>query len=825
MLSLSHWPLTAAQLAAALGAAVYGPVVDDGPSLVEFAFDSRRLGAQTAGVLFACLRGQRDGHAFAPHAAQQGVRAFLVERFLQDLPPDAVQLLVPDTLATLQQLAAARRRLFTCPVLALTGSNGKTTVKEWLASLLESWGLVGKSPGSYNSQLGVALALLHVPTDARLLLIEAGISQLGEMARLAELIQPTHGILTHFGDAHDEGFPDRMAKLREKLRLFVGVERLWCTADDPMLGDRLAGLPVRGVGRTADPATGWRLQAVELPAGGWQIELHTAGRRFEARLPVGGAAALENAALALAVALDLGAHPVDVARAAERLQPVSMRLTLITDNPEISLLNDAYNADVHSVRHALAYLAQNGDHPRRVVILSDLEHQGHRLPALQRELLAEALDRFGAGQVLGVGPVSAALQAELPGLRAWPDVPRLLADLQAEDLRFSTVLLKGARRFALEQLVPYLTLRPHAATLRVDLEALGYNFRRLQQRLPASAQVVAMLKAEAYGSGAWPLAQELTALGAAALMVASTAEALELRRRGIGGPIWVQSPDVRALTLLAVHELEPVVADWPLLEALSQLEYPPRLHLELDTGMGRLGFLPEEVSELADWLAARRLEVATVFTHFGSADDPAADGRTHAQAARFEAAWQVLAHRLPAGLRRHACNSAGALRFPEYAYDYVRTGLLLYGLADGQDCLPDAVPWANVLQLEAPVLRVRELPAGSWVGYGAGGQLVRPARIATLGIGYADGLPRSAGWGRWCVRLNGQLCPTVGSICMDLTMVDASEAHPVAGGDVAVVVGEPPQGWAELARVAGTIPYELICHLGKRLSRHYGRDR
>lgn len=818
------WPLSAAQIARLLGAEKLG-FPDDGPPVRVFAYDSRRLPA--AAAIFVALSGQRDGHDFAAQAYASGARAFMLTRPL-DLPPDAAQIIVPDTLAALQRLAAYRRSLLRCPVVAITGSNGKTTVKEWLTTLLEPRWRVGKSPGSYNSQLGAALSLLHLPDDCELALIEAGISQSGEMARLEAMIQPTHGLFTHFGDAHDEGFPSREDKLREKLLLFRNVERLWLTADEALVNEETANLPAVRVGQQADGASDFLLTNAEENPDGWSFSLERGGHSWRFRLNVGGAAALENAALALAAALDLGVPPTVLQEAAPRLQAVSMRLTLITDNPEISLLNDAYNADADSVRNAFARLSRHADQPRRVVVLSDLEHQGERLADVQRALLQEALDQFGTGNVIGVGPVCLALRDELPGLSAWADVPQLVRELDYERFRFATVLLKGARAFALERLIPYLTLRPHAATLRVDFEALAHNWRNLRRRLPARTGVIAMLKAEAYGSGAWPLAQELTSLGASALMVASTAEALDLRRRGLKLPVIVQSADLSALELLEPYGLEPVISDWPLLETLSGLEKPPRVHLEIDSGMGRLGFLPEEVPALVMRLKSCGVNVITAFTHFSASEDAASDGYTREQARRFEAACERL-RAYNSAIKLHACNSAGALRFPEYAYDFVRAGIVLYGLvtADGQDEALAGSGWRNVLSLLAPVLRVRTLPAETRVGYGSGCLLARETRVATLGAGYADGLPRCAGHGRWSVLLGGKLCPTLGSVCMDLMMVDVTAAPSVQAGDWAALVGDSEAGepsWSALAELADTIPYELICHLGKRLSRRYVRE-
>jgi alanine racemase len=830
---------TPREIAQRLGAElVAGPAADT--PIGHYLFDTRQL-LEGPGTLFVALSStRRDGHQYLAQAAQLGIPAALVSQ--ADPHGPGTQIVVPDTLRALQALARQHRTQFDYAVWGITGSNGKTIVKEWLATLLaeDPTRAVVTSPRSYNSQLGVALSLLELQPTHTVALIEAGISQMGEMAGLAQMIQPTLGIFTHFGDAHDEGFASRIHKLQEKLRLFDTAQRVVCHSDSPAVPQLGAKAFVVG----DSPAA--HLRVVEaLPApDGWTFRLaesigSTAPELF---VPVGGPAAAYNALLAIAAARLTGLDWPLIRQGLLRLRPVSMRTEILTDNPEITLINDAYNADLASIGNALALLDSQRSHRRRRLILTDLAHQGSAAPALQRRLLDSLLPRYGSDDVLLVGPVYADLAQRDPRLRAWATTDDLLADLHYDDFRDAVVLLKGARSFALERLMPHLSGQATATYLRVDLTALLANLDAFRHWLPPHLAIIPMVKAAAYGIGAWQVAHELEQAGTQTLAVAFTNEGVALRQRGIMTRILVLNADPITLPQAVRQQLEPAIWSLPQLEALAQavqqaqtradadLPLPYPLHLELDTGMRRLGFTPSELPVVLARLATLpQLRVDTVFTHLAAADEPQHDDFTRQQLAEFTEALALIRQQYPA-VRAHAANTAGILRWDNTPFDAVRLGIGLYGLNPTPD--PLALPLQEVGSLHSVVSQIHEYPAGTSIGYGRSARLDRPSRIATVPVGYADGIPRALSNGHGHALVGGQRCPYVGRVCMDMLMLDVTDVPGVRPGDEVVLFGSQtgPRGTAtlsvaELALAAQTIAYEILSGISPRVRRVYEKEK
>lgn len=793
------------------------------PSPVErYEFDTRRM-TVGAGAMFLALDGPaRRGIDFAEEAYRLGCRDFLLPE-PAGLPADARQVVAPDPLAALQTLAAHHRAQFKGPVVGITGSNGKTIVKEWLATLLEDDFALAKSPKSYNSQLGAALALLEIGPSAELAVIEAGVSQTGEMARLAQMIRPTVGVFTHLGDAHAEGFADLDEKFREKMRLFEGCEQLFVQARSEELSARKAGfsgLPVQFVGAEDGD---YRLAEAEATDFGWRFAIDSGGDRHAFELFCAGEAALANALLALACANSLGADWPDLQRRARALAPVRMRTELITDNPEVAVLNDAWNADAASVGNAFSLLKRTPG-ARRLVVLTDLEHLGAKQEETQRRLLQEGVALFGPENLTTVGPAFGRLKSEFPETKHYPDTERLLADFRYADYRDAAVLLKGARRYRLERMVPYLTQRPRATVFRIDLNALRRNLRAFRQLNGPDTGLMVMLKAAAYGSGAWQLARALEREQIDYIGVAFTGEGAELRRRGAEAPVMVMCPEASALEQLSVFRLEPAVGSLDLLRRLAASGAELPVHLEFDTGMGRLGLMPEDWPEARSILAsAPRLRPATVFTHLAGAEDPSLDAYTRGQLALFDELAAEVRELYP-GARRHALNTAGMLRFPEWRFELTRLGLGLYGLAPAAK---PALPLEEIGSLRSEIVRLQAYPAGARIGYGAAEVLNRPALVATVPAGYADGVPRKLGFGAWRCLVGGKPCPTLGPVCMDLMMLDVTEVENARAGDEVVIFGR--QGAAflsvqEMAEAAGLIPYEVLSGVPARVRRAYSEE-
>ncbi|RMG69867.1 MAG: bifunctional UDP-N-acetylmuramoyl-tripeptide:D-alanyl-D-alanine ligase/alanine racemase [Bacteroidetes bacterium] len=792
-------------------------------SLRYIAYDTRRISHGRETVFVALRTANRDGHDFIPEAMARGVRSFIVDRPLAI--PEIQYALVDDTLEALQIWALQHRQRFEYPVIGITGSNGKTTVKEWLATLLEADFQLVKSPMSYNSQLGVALSLLQMRPGADLALIEAGVSRQGEMAVLEEMIRPTLGIFTHLGPAHAEGFASEAEKLHEKAGLFARAGAVLArSAQAEVLAElKDLGIPLHTVGE--HPGDQLQVRTLRTDPDSWYAEVQEPDRRWPFSFPARSRADRTNVLLAILAARHLGLSPEVIQSRLPLLYPVEMRSELITDNPEITLINDSYNCDPDSVRNALNLLRHTKVQARRIAILTDIPHQGVQQVEVQQQLLDEA--RAIADEVITVGPVFAGMNDGAD--RSFETTEALLAAIRYEDFVDSTVLLKGARAFALERVLPRLQRKLNATHFAVNLRQLGENFRLLKAQLPPQTRTMGMVKALAYGSGTWEIAAELAQTGVDYLAVAFASEAIELREAGIELPIMVMNPDPSSLEALIQYDIEPEVSNLDLLrQYLRAIRLTDRtryrIHLKIETGMGRLGFRYEALPELVAFIRQHPdLEIVSVLTHLAAADDPAEDAFSATQVQRFEAAYAYLQAELGLFAWRHVLNTAGILRFPAWAFEMVRMGIGLYGLAP----VDTGLDLQEIGSLRSLITQIQTHPAGSGIGYGRAQVTTRKSRIATLPIGYADGIPRSVGEGKAHFLLRGQRVPTFGRICMDMLMLDVTDVPEAQAGDEVVLFGWQGETFlsvAELAEAAGTIPYEILVRISPRVRRVYVRD-
>lgn len=802
---------------------------DGGLPIEEVNFDSRRL-RNPGQSLFVALRGDtRDGHAYLAKAWQQGVRAFLVED-ASSLPEEAAYLQVEDTRKALQQTGRWYRDQFDYPVIAITGSNGKTIVKEWLATVLGEQFALAKSPESYNSQIGTPLSLLEMRPGLDLALIEAGISQPGEMERLEAIIRPQIGVMTHFGDAHARGFSSENEKLAEKLKLFRNCQLVFVSSDDELVlaAMKAQQLPFRTVGKS--PYADLQLIKAQDSGQKWTLLLRENGGEQQVEMPVTGGAALENVLLVIALARHLGMSWEQIGRGLARLHPVSMRTELITDNPEVAIINDAYNADRASVQNALNLLEQERVHPGRAVILSDLEHQGEEQEKIQWELLDAARDKFGEHNIVLIGPVFHRLVKDIDGPDAFLTVDDFLTEFDYDRFRNKTVLLKGARRFALEAVIPYLSRRVTATWFKINMNHLVHNFRQFRARLPREVKITAMVKAFSYGSGTWEIAQALEQEDVDCLAVAYTSEGIALRTRGIDTPIVIMNADPQNIRQLFHFRLEPVAYSMDFVRQyartgadLNRDRYP--LHLKIDTGMRRLGFTESDLDELNAFLASEpKVQVVSALSHLASADEPGQDTLTHQQYDRFCAFMEAL--QLPDSEKpmRHLLNTAGIQRFPDYVMEMVRLGIGLYGISP---VAQNELDLREVGSLHSVVTQVHEYEAGTPIGYSASEVTTRYSHIATVPIGYADGIRRSLsnGVGRFLVR--GQRAPVIGRVCMDMLMLDVTDIPGVQSGDEVTLIGCQGKeciSVKEIAKLCGTIPYEVLTGISQRVRRVYVRE-
>jgi alanine racemase len=827
--------------------------------------DSRRVGLP-AGALFFALRGpSHDGHRYLPELYAQGVRLFVVEAGVE-LPggraayPEAGLLAVASPLAALQALAAWHRAEFGGPVFGITGSNGKTIVKEWLAQLLSSDEDICRSPRSYNSQVGVPLSVWELnPARHTLGIFEAGISEMGEMARLAAVIQPTLGIFTTLGTAHDAGFASAEAKLQEKLRLFQGpgFERLFYCRDQ--------GPVHAAVSRLGLPAFSWTrqghldadLQVTVLadalaPTGHTALALRYAGQELRLSLPFVDEPSVENALHCVAVLLHRAVEPAEIQRRLARLHPVAMRLEMKQARHDSYLLDDTYNNDLAGLALALDALGRQSRPGRRTVILSDVLESGLRGEELYAQVAA-LLTAHGVTRLVAIGaalneglklneelrmkneelsakPASANSSFFIPHsslkdasflIESYPTTEAFLAALDPASFHHETILVKGARRFGFERIVAALQAQQHGTVLEVNLDALSHNLQYYRQRLQPGTRLMVMVKAFAYGSGSYEVASLLQFQRADYLAVAYVDEGVALREHGISLPVMVMNPAPDSLAVLRRYRLEPEIFSFEMLHeylAAARDEALPPVHLKLDTGMRRLGFDESEVPALAALLreCGNQLPVASLMTHLAAADEARHDDFTREQLAAFRCMSAQLEAAIGHPVLKHALNSAGILRFPEAHFDMVRLGIGLYGVDAGGT---DQAALRSVSSLRTTISQIKTLPTGHTVGYGRRGSgTAHERRIATLAIGYADGYDRRFGNGAGEVVIRGQRAPLVGSVCMDMCMADVTHIADARAGDVALVFGEGLP-LPELAGRIGTIAYELLTNVSERVKR------
>ena len=748
----------------------------------DLAVDSR-LVTDPARTAFFALPGQRqDGHAYIPDLYARGVRTFVVRE--AQLPP-AVGMgdwhVVADPLRVLQQLAAHHRRQFAdLPVFGITGSNGKTIVKDWLTQVLRTRYRVCASPRSYNSQIGVPLSVWQLDRSHEVAVFEVGISAPGEMAALAAIVQPTHGILTNLGTAHLQNFRGKDQLVREKLLLFQDCQQLFM------------------------PSTERDVVNASLPA---QTELHWVDTLTSSGSTPQSEVFRHNVSLVRAAAEHLGISSTAVARMATTFTTPSNRLERREGRDGEVIINDSYSNDFSALAAALTFAEGQDPFGSLTLILGEVQ----ALPDLSRRLAVLIEGRVHRLLLVGENHV---LHQEGLAAETFSDAGALLAALPELSFAGQTVLVKGSSGQQLDRVADALSRRLHRTVLHVDLSALRHNFLAYRQSLPPEVRMIVMTKAAAYGSGALPVARVMQQVGADYLAVAYPEEGRALREGGITLPILVLNPEPYSFGLLARYQLEAVVHDREQLRRAVEAALP--VHLKLDTGMARLGFSPATFVTLLQDDLLRQAQLRTIFTHLAGSDEAQHDAFTRQQLTTFDTAYQ---HYLDQGyppVPRHALNTNGISRFPDHAYQLVRLGIGVYGIGDAKrsDQLQPA------LRLTTTITALTERAAGETVGYGRRGQLTERRTIAVLSIGYADGLPRQAGQGRFAVRVRGQLAPTVGSICMDMCMVDVTGVAGTQVGDVVTVFG-PDHPVELLATAAMTIPYEILTGIGERVHRVY----
>ena len=789
-------------------------------------FDSRQIVFPEQSLFFA-LRGKRsDGHKYIGEAYERGLRHFVVSIPLDyTLWPDANFFMVKDTLEALQKLAIVHRQQYDIPVIGITGSNGKTIIKEWLFQLLHEDYSIVRSPKSYNSQIGVPLSVLQMDASHELAIFEAGISEPEEMVKLTPIIDCRIGIFTNIGAAHDEGFQDRAQKIKEKLQLFSAADHLIYCRDDQDLREIIEStFPSERLWSWSEKeAADLQIQAINAEERGGITIIRGLfrGKEQTIQIPFTDQASIQNAIHCWACLLYLK-YPVEqIRKGMQNLEPVAMRLELKAAINQCTLINDSYNADLNALTIALHFLAQQRNRSRRVVILSDILQSGQPEKVLYTAV-ARLLKSINIDELIGIGAQIPQIKTYLEGIKThfYENTETFLREFPFEQLQDATILLKGARSFAFERIANRLELKNHNTVLEIDLNALRHNLNVYSQQLDKATRIMVMVKAAAYGSGGTEIAQLLELQRVDYLAVAYTDEGVALRKAGIRLPILVLNPEEATFSAMIRYQLEPEVYSLRQLEKLQRYlekDHQLPIHLKLDTGMHRLGFDQGNIEALVQQLCtASGLVVRSVFSHLSASEDARHDKFTEQQFAEFQRLYKVIAEALAYRPLRHILNSSGITRFPQYQLDMVRLGIGLYGIAPA----PLQEKLERVHRLKATISQIRDVKAGQSIGYARQGQAKKDLRIGTISIGYADGLLRKAGNGAYQVAIRNQLAPTIGHVCMDMTMVDISHIPEAQEGDEVIIFGENPSV-EQLAAALETIPYEVFTNISERVRRVY----
>ncbi len=809
-----------------------GIVADD--TLIEhLLLDSRKIYSPTSSLFFAITGHRRDGHQFIPELYKRGIRNFVVSQQIEAGDyPGSTFLLVNNTLDALQQLAAYHRQQFNMPVIGITGSNGKTIVKEWLYQLLQEDYNIIRSPKSYNSQIGVPLSVWQMNEHHTLAIFEAGISQQGEMQQLEKVIRPSIGVLTNIGEAHSEGFIDDDHKFREKLTLFKNSDVLIGKETDFVLRSGVRDILDMFNESLQIISWGENESANEFILG--LVEKKDTHSTFiigtqKIEIPFSDDASIENAITCYCVLRKLNIAPEVIAQRMLRLQPVNMRLELKKGTNNCSLINDSYSADLSSLEIALNFLDQQSAGAAKTVILSDFLQSSvpddQLYETVLQSLVQHQVKRFiGIGDRISTGTRNYLLESEnILNVELFTDTAAFVKHFRPSQFKDEIILIKGARIFAFEQIVQLLEQKVHQTLLEINLNAVTHNYKEYQKLLNPATKIMAMVKAFAYGSGGAEIAGILQYHKVDYLGVAYADEGVELRKTGITIPIMVMNPEENAFEAIIENNLEPEIYSFEILQSFDRYlqqsglqQYP--VHIEIETGMNRLGFATGDIQKLCkSLLSTSSFKVQSVFTHLAASEDPAADEFSMQQFQLFSNAANELEKKLGYTFIKHIANSAAAMRHPDLQMDMIRLGIGLYGVDSSNS---GKLNLETVATLKSTIAQIKKLNKGESVSYNRKGKIERETIVATIRLGYADGYPRRLGNGIGKVWLKGKLAPVIGTICMDMFMVDVTGIDDVQAGDEVVIFGkELPV--VTLAKWADTIPYEIMTGISQRVKRVY----
>lgn len=789
--------------------------------------DSRKLSFPETSLFFALETSLRSGHDFITELYENGVRNFVVsnsKKVQESIEATSNILYVSDTLDALQTLAKNHREQFHFPIVGITGSNGKTIVKEWLQQLLSlDWNIV-RTPRSFNSQIGVPLSIWEIKDGDNLGIFEAGISQPGEMDRLQQIIQPTIGILTNIGAAHDEGFKNRAEKLQEKMRFFKDCKTIILPSQyiKDLNLNALDAFPKEALftwGSNVEDSL--QIKHIDISETSTTITALYQSQEHKTTIPFTDAASIENSISCWCLMFLFNMEDNVISQRMSALRPVDMRLQIVPALNNCTLINDSYSFDINSFNIALSFLRQQKI--EQTVIISDLAYfdEGNY------KAIAELLKKNHIHRVITIGEIwqqqHALLDGQFRRLNQFPDVQTFLDHIPTLNFNREAILLKGARKFSFERIARILADSVHQTRLEISIPALAHNLQLYRRFIKPETKIVAMVKAFAYGSGSIEVATMAQYYRVDFLAVAYADEGIALRNSGITLPIIVMNVDEEAFDVIVNYDLEPNIFSFKLYHAFHHFllnqglkNYP--VHIKLDTGMHRLGFESEELPRLISLLTTNNTQhVRSVFSHLVASEDPNEDTFTREQANLFLQGVVLLEKGLGYTFIRHIANTSAIVRFPEYQLDMVRLGIGLYGV-DATHLIQDRLE--NVSTLITTIAQVHKIKSGETVGYNRKGKVYRDSTIATVRIGYADGLNRKLGNGNGFVFIKGMRAPFIGNICMDMAMIDITDVPNVYEGDSVEIFGSHIPV-SEVAAAIGTISYEVLTSIGQRIKRVY----
>jgi len=792
--------------------------------------DSRSLSFPAESLFFAIPTARNNGHNYIEELYSQNLRYFVVSEIRPEFNTfaDAVFLQVKDTLLALQNLAAAHRASFHIPVIGITGSNGKTVVKEWLYQLLHSYYRIVRSPRSYNSQIGVPLSVWALNENTELGIFEAGISEMHEMDLLAPIIRPTIGIFTNLGDAHQENFSGLKQKCEEKLKLFSQSEILIYCSDNKLVEISILQSDFKGKlfswGKSEKAHL--RILNVEKKSNDTLVLMRYSGSEMSVTIPFTDDASIENALQCVAVMLHLGMTTEEISKRILQLEAVAMRMEVKEGVRNCLIINDSYNSDLNSLSIALDFQQQQSSAKNlsRTLILSDILQSGLTSSSLYKTV-AELVKNKNIQHIIGIGTDITKFADKFLSVKKdfFPQTEDFLKSPLIREFQKEIILLKGSRKYHFEDISEKLELITHETILEVNLNALVDNLNYFRAKLRPETKVMCMVKAFAYGSGSIEVARTLQHHRCDYLAVAVADEGAELRREGIRIPIVVMNPEKGSFGMIFDNKLEPEIYSFRLLDAfvgaaekLGLTDYP--IHIKIDSGMHRLGFEPKDMDELLIRLNAQnQVKVRSVFSHFAGADEARFDAFTRQQITTFTTCADKLTASFSHHIMRHILNSAGIERFPEFQFDMVRLGIGHFGISS----LPE-VNLKQVCSLKTIILQIKNVKAGETVGYSRKGIIKDDRRIAVIPIGYADGFDRKLGNGVGEVSVNGKRAKVIGNVCMDLCMIDVTSMD-AKEGDTVEIFGDN----ITISEVAGwlkTISYEVLTSISRRVKRVYFQE-